>query len=297
MTSGQLPEGLEITPSGLIRGIPSKPGNYSFGLRVDDSQGNAAGSVFTTSFIAPLKIQTSNFQDLIVGDFMEEELVASGGTPPYSWELIEGELPEGISLTDGRLDGLSNNPFSSVFTLSLSDSEGIVTEKDFTLNIVDPVKIFTKTISAATSGAEYQFVLEASGGSEPYSWSISEGSLPPGLEISQNGVITGLPAVAMLSPVAITVSDTAGRSNTRNYEVFVSVGQELQVIAARGGTVQLEINDNILKLIETSSNDGFTDYVVSDTINRVQVHFIGNEDQWPSWVLCESYPEPTCSFD
>jgi hypothetical protein len=297
VTSGQLPEGLEITPSGLIRGIPSKPGEYSFGLRVDDSQGNAAGSLFTTSFVAPLKIQTSTFQDLIVGDFMEEELLASGGTPPYSWELLEGEFPEGISLTDGRLGGLSNNPFSSVFTLGLSDLDGISTEKDFTLNIVDPVKIFTKTITAATSGTDYQFALEASGGSAPYSWIISEGSLPSGLEISQNGVITGLPTIATLSPIAITVSDTAGRSNTRNYEVFVSVGQELQIIAARGGTVEIEIKDHILKLVEIDSNDGFNDFILSETINRIQVHFIGDQDQWPSWVLCESYPEPNCSFD
>jgi hypothetical protein len=297
VTSGQLPEGLEITPSGLIRGIPTKPGEYSFGLRVDDSQGNAAGSLFNTSFVEPLKIKTVAFQDLIVGDFMDEELTASGGTPPYSWELLEGEFPEGISLTDGRLSGLSNNPSSSAFTLGLSDSSDITIDKVFSLSIVDPVIISTKVITAATSGTDYQFALEALGGSAPYIWTISEGSLPSGLEMSQNGVIDGLPTVAMLSPVAITVSDSAGRSNTRNYEIFVSVGQEIQTIAARGGTVEIEIKDYILKLNEIRANDGFTEYIVSETSNRIQVHFIGDEDQWPSWVLCESYPEPNCSFD
>ena len=115
--------------------------------------------------------------------------------------------------------------------------------------------------------------------------------------MSQNGVITGLPTVATLSPIAITVSDSAGRSNTRSYEIFVSVGQEIQTIAARGGTVEIEIKDYILKLIEIEPNDGFDGYIVSETSNRLQVHFIGDQDQWPSWVLCESYPEPNCSFD
>ncbi len=292
-----MPVGLEITPSGLIRGVPSKPGDYSFGLRVDDSQGNAAGATFTTSFVDPLRITTDNFQNFLVGDFFDQELTASGGNPPYSWDLLTGKLPEGISLTDSRISGFSSNTSTSDLTIGLSDSAGKTIEKDFFLEIVDPVVIATKTIDAATSGSDYSFLLEASGGSEPYQWSISEGELPFGLEMSENGVIQGLPEVATLSPVAVTVTDASGRSNTRNFDIFVSVGQEIQTIAARGGTIKVEIKDNILRFIESISNDSFVSYVVSNTNSRVQVHFIGGEDQWPSWVLCESYPEPNCSFD
>ena len=75
------------------------------------------------------------------------------------------------------------------------------------------------------------------------------------------------------------------------------MGEELQTIAARGGSVLIEINDNVLKYIENVSNEGFTGYLIVSSPNKVQVHFIGDENQIPSWVLCETTSSEVCSFD
>jgi hypothetical protein len=67
-------------------------------------------------------------------------LQASGGTPPYTWVLSWGALPQGITLStaaDGRgeLQGLPGNAGDYAFSVRVSDSAGQITEKPFELRI------------------------------------------------------------------------------------------------------------------------------------------------------------------
>src|SRR5262249_43648453 len=55
--------------------------------------------------------------------------------------------------------------------------------------------ITTSSLPGGTVGASYSTALSASGGVTPYFWSISGGSLPPGLALnSQTGAISGAPS-------------------------------------------------------------------------------------------------------
>jgi hypothetical protein len=62
-------------------------------------------------------------------------------------------------------------------------------------------------------GVAYSAIsLGASGGTPPYSWSISGGALPPGIGLSAGGVVSGTPAVAGHPSFTVTVQDSAGGS-------------------------------------------------------------------------------------
>ena len=53
-------------------------------------------------------------------------LSASGGTPPYVWDLAEGGLPGGLALTaDGRFDGVPRSAGTFRFTVRSTDAEGM----------------------------------------------------------------------------------------------------------------------------------------------------------------------------
>lgn len=65
-------------------------------------------------------------------------LGAIGGTPPYTWLLSWGALPQGLTLStapDGRgvLQGVPGNDGNSAFSLRVSDAAGQVIEKPFEL--------------------------------------------------------------------------------------------------------------------------------------------------------------------
>jgi Putative Ig domain len=50
-------------------------------------------------------------------------LHARGGVPPYTWSVVEGDLPDGLTLTpDGFLSGRPTRPGTFEFTLKVEDS-------------------------------------------------------------------------------------------------------------------------------------------------------------------------------
>jgi large repetitive protein len=49
------------------------------------------------------------------------------------------------------------------------------------------------TVNNGVIGISYKFLLVASGGVKPYTWTISDGALPPGLSLNTDGVIQGTP--------------------------------------------------------------------------------------------------------
>ncbi|MBT6064801.1 MAG: hypothetical protein HOG52_08430, partial [Actinobacteria bacterium] len=58
-----------------------------------------------------------------VGEGYQVVLVASGGTPPYSWSLAGGTLPDGLSFsTGGVLSGVPGASVEITLVFGVSDS-------------------------------------------------------------------------------------------------------------------------------------------------------------------------------
>ncbi|MFW5878801.1 MAG: hypothetical protein ACOCVR_03195, partial [Myxococcota bacterium] len=64
-------------------------------------------------------------------------LEVSGGLPPYLWELVEGELPDGIELTEGgELQGRPAASGPSSFVLRVTDQNAGYDERELPIEIV-----------------------------------------------------------------------------------------------------------------------------------------------------------------
>ena len=287
-----------MLPSGLIRGTPKTPGKYSFGLRLDDSIGASAGAVFELSFVNPLIMNTEVIPDTTVGSPFDIKLLGSGGLEPYKWEMTAGKLPDGIYFDEeGNISGVPLSAENAQITLVLKDSSDLSIEKELSFNIVENLLLQTQSIPAAVNGESYSFEFEASGGSKPYVWSISNGFLPEGIVLSDNGELEGIPKDVSNSQISVKVTDFVGRSASFPYIFGVSLGQERQTIVARGGSIVINVGSNELIYVENTPNEGFTGYLINPGPEKVQVHFIGKNNQIPSWILCELSNESICSFD
>jgi hypothetical protein len=90
-----------------------------------------------------------------------------------------------------------------------------------------PLAIATApNLPGGAAGAYYALALAGSGGTAPYSnWTISTGSLPPGLAVNAaTGVISGIPTTTAGSPFAfsMTVQDNVGNTSpVKNFEIAV----------------------------------------------------------------------------
>ena len=75
-----------------------------------------------------------------------------------------------------------------------------------------------------TPGAPYTDTLVAFNGTPPYTWTISAGSLPDGLSLSNAGIISGTPTTTGTSNFTARVTDNATTSVTMNLAITISNG-------------------------------------------------------------------------
>ena len=215
---GALPAGLTLVPAtGLIAGIPAAGSTASFTVKVSDSESPSASASATLSITvttAPLMINTPSLPAATAGVSYSAKLAAAGGIKPYTWSVTNGALPAGLSLdpATGAISGKPTAPGTAIFRVNVSDAEKPSVSASQGLNItvtVAPLAITTVSVlPGLTSGMPYSVKLAADGGLTPYTWSITQGSLPAGLKLhAATGVISGTPTSGSGSTFTAEVSD------------------------------------------------------------------------------------------
>ena len=90
-----------------------------------------------------------------------------------------------------------------------------------------PLAITTSSLPPGTVGVAYSQTVAATGGVTPYSWSIASGSLPPGVNLSGAGLVSGTPTANGSFAVTLRVTDAASQSATQ--ALTLQVGAALSV--------------------------------------------------------------------
>jgi len=85
--------------------------------------------------------------------------------------------------------------------------------------------VTTLVLPDAEVGVPYAATLHAAGGSAPYGWAVTGGSLPAGIDIAPDtGELTGTPAAEGIFGFTVEVTDAAGDSDTQALSLTVTAG-------------------------------------------------------------------------
>jgi N-acetylneuraminic acid mutarotase len=186
-------------------------------------------------------ITTSNsLPSGILGMAYNQALTASGGVTPYTWSITSGSLPPGLNLSiDGVISGTPTLATTGSFTAQVTGNDGLFSTKAFTLTIIaGPPTITTSSpLPVAAVGFDYYQPFTASGGATPYTWSITSGSLPPDLNLSTDGVISGTPTLATNVSFIVQVTGNDGLSSSNVFGLTTA----LMIKAALAGTHNLQL--------------------------------------------------------
>jgi hypothetical protein len=197
--SGALPAGLTLSADGVISGTPTAVGTANFTVKAANSEGSGTKALsidITLTAVAPTIITTTLPDGVYFTDYSEQQLEASG-TAPITWSIVSGTLPTGFRLSPaGIISGSTAISGTHNFTVKATNSEGSDT-KALSIFIPTPVAptITTTSLPGGFIGTAYSQTLTATG-TAPFTWSISSGALPAGLELSTAGVISGTPTAA-----------------------------------------------------------------------------------------------------
>src|SRR5437899_11895370 len=137
-------------------------------------------------------------------------------------------MAPGLALsTSGSISGTPTTAGSYSSTIQAADSAGRKASKAFTVSVASPLSITTASLSSGTVGVAYSATLSAAGGTPPYTWSLTAGSLPPGLALSTSGSISGMPTAVGSYSFTIQAADSAGRKASQAFTVSIASPPQL----------------------------------------------------------------------
>lgn len=158
-----------------------------------DANGDSGASGNITITIPTISVTPGN-QFIPQGQTLQ--LFASGGTPPYSWN-VANSLVANIS-TGGLLSALAGG----VTQVTATDANGISGNTQIT------VTQLAASPTSATMAVGQTLQFSASGGSTPYSWSVNNTA------VASINAITGLLTATNLGTAQVSVTDNTGRTDT-----------------------------------------------------------------------------------
>jgi len=211
---------LQTVAPGTCTILANQPGNGAYAAAAEVSQSfpivipGGAVSIVTGSLLP----------SAIAGEDYSNSITATGGASPYSFSLISGVLPSGLSFSSaGTLSGVPITPGTYNFTIRVTDSATQTADRNFQLVVGTPtISITPLTLGNGTVGASYSAAsLAANGGSAPYTFAITAGQLPPGLNLSPAGTISGTPTTAGTFNFTVTATDSLNFSGAQAYTVTI----------------------------------------------------------------------------
>ena len=219
LSSGTLPDGLSLSPPGVISGTPTNSSITStFTVQVSDSSTtpNTATRVLTIQVASTgsILITSTTLPDATVAIPYSGQLTATGGPGSYFWTLSSGSLPVGLTLkgTTGLISGTPNSAGISTFSVTVTDSanSNVTASLNYILMTNVITMVTTSPLPTATEGVAFSQTFIATGGTTPYTWSIPSDVIPKGLVLNQtSGILAGVPTVhgTYNLPVKVTAAN------------------------------------------------------------------------------------------
>jgi hypothetical protein len=168
-----------------------------------------------------------------IGLVYRYEIGTHAGCLPHHLVIVSGALPPGLELIQlndhtGLVSGMATEAGTFSVWLAVKDCENRSAETLFTFDVwARRFSVGTDSLPTAAAGSPYSVTLQTSGIASNTTWEVSAGSLPAGLTLSKDGVISGTPTAMASSTFTVQATGvakdfTGTRIDTRAYTLNVA---------------------------------------------------------------------------
>ncbi len=234
ITQGAMPNSLVLSQTGQIVGTCTETGMFSFTVQVQDSAASPQNATkqFTLRAVQSLSVNSSVLPGGQLNLQYSTNVQVGGGVPPYSYSIASGQMLPGLILNNqtGQISGAPTGGGPVTFTVRVTDNtsppQNVLGQ--LTMNLSAPLRILTTSLPDGKVGAIYaggSGYVSWMGGSPPFTWSVTAGSAPPGLQPPAFGsnLIFGRPTALGIYNFTLQLTDGTSPPMTASQSFTIKI--------------------------------------------------------------------------
>jgi PKD repeat protein len=243
-TAAQSANAIAVDPNGeaVVTGATSSTDFPTTSNKTQPAYGGGTDDAFITEFPAAANCTNSFTQaDTPTGSTINITLICNGnfflgnGIQFLGFQWGDGTQPtgsgsgcpasNGCTVTSGTASFpashtyASNGSYTGTNTVTDASGNNIITT-GFSVT-VPLISITPTTLPGGTVGTTYNQLLTATGGTAPYTWSVTAGSLAP-LTLSSTGLILGTPTTAGTLSFTVQAKDAMGNTSIQAFSIVIA---------------------------------------------------------------------------
>jgi hypothetical protein len=271
-----LPPGLALSSGGVLSGLPTASGNFSFRVQVQDS-GNPVQTAITPEslfVVGTLSLNNVTFPKANRGIGYQFSFFPLGGIAPFNFAVTAGSLPAGMTVstyatTAGQISGTPSQAGDFLFTVQVTDSgQGSLQQTatgQLSLHVDATLQITTINIPSGIQNRPYAGSLTAVNGTLPLHWSVP--FVPQGLSFdATTGTFTGTPTQSVASSFAISVTDSSLPPQSNTASVVWFIYGTLQFLQTNLGSVQQGYFGGLFPIVFSGGQPPVTSTLISGSL-------------------------------
>jgi len=231
---GILPDGLTLSGEGILSGTPTAPGSGIVSFRVEDATGSFDERPLALRVINAddaVRFRTDVLNDGEVGKAYDEQLHAVNGASPYVFSFGDGDMPPGLSLEGDRIIGVPTETGSFGFSVRVTDNRGDFDVNRYVVSITadEGVRFVTNALPAGRVGVEYKdpdgnvvrVKAISPAGNDTVKYAVASGDLPGGIELAEDGLLSGTPTANGVFDFLVLATDAQGETDVAAFGIVV----------------------------------------------------------------------------
>jgi len=244
VVSGSLPVGLGVSPAGVVSGTPASVGTFTITVHAVDANWASNSDTKTLTLVVNAPPFSASIAAASSGRVGLNYLLtgsASGNVGAVTWSIASGTLPAGLTLgpATGSIAGVPATFGSFTVSVKAQDSSDPArcVVMPTTISIAPlPLAISTTSLADGSVRKSYQATLWSTGGTGLTTWTVTSGTLPGGVTLGANGVLSGTPTAVGTFTFTVQAADAGWASNTATQSLSVTVGSREVVLYASDAT-------------------------------------------------------------
>ncbi|HUP63462.1 MAG TPA: putative Ig domain-containing protein [Thermoanaerobaculia bacterium] len=224
-TSSTLPNGLSLAANGVLSGTPAQFGTFPIVVTVTDANGcTGAGATYNLIVSCQTIAVTNPANDTGVADAAFSETFTESGALGGATFSTSSTLPTGLTLAaNGVLSGTPTQTGTFPIVVTVTDGNGCTgTGSTYTLTITcQTINVTNPANANGTAGSAFSETFTQTGAIGAATFTTAS-TLPAGLALATNGVLSGTPTQTGTFAIVVTVTDAnscTGTSATYNLNI------------------------------------------------------------------------------